>query len=302
MYLGIGNLTNLQRLSDFVIGDGDGHRIGELKNLSNLRGDICLSGLENVNGQDEREVRLSEKSGINTLALHWSRDFEKPTRKDEVDERVLESLHPPKKLEQLVFVNFGGAKFPTWIADSSFKYLSSLKLFSCKNCKSLPSIRRDCVLRVYQTWRTGTLVKVMSKFQSFPAFVSFISEDVLNCWEGCQPVFSPCRNLISKSAGGLGKLSHLQEISLWDCSNLMVCFEEIESPLTNLKGFPASLASLSISDAPKIYTSLVEWGFHRLTSLQRLEISGEECSNVVSFPEERMGMAALPPPLTSIRI
>nr|KJB61329.1 hypothetical protein B456_009G360600 [Gossypium raimondii] len=53
--------------------------------------------------------------------------------------------------------------------------------------------------------------------------------------------------------------------------------------------------------ATKIYRSLVEWGLHRLTSLQELTIRGEGCSNVVSFPEEGIGMM-LPPSLTSIRL
>ncbi|MFQ6659620.1 hypothetical protein Gotur_028453, partial [Gossypium turneri] len=123
---------------------------------------------------------------------------------------------------------------------------------------------------------------------------------------------------------GLDKLSHLQKIQLSECPNLS--FEESGLPTTNLRffaiencenfgvipkcinnftslrelkvsycsadisfpeeGFPANLTSLAISNAPKIYTSLVQWGFNRLTSLQRLNISGEGCSNVVSFPEE----------------
>ncbi|PPR96122.1 hypothetical protein GOBAR_AA24558 [Gossypium barbadense] len=139
---------------------------------------------------------------------------------------------------------------------------------------------------------------------------------------------------------GLDKLSHLQEIEVNGCPSL-VSFEESGLPTTNLKvlsiqycenfralpkcinnftslgelkvvycsddvsfpeeGFPTNLTLLEISDAPKIYTSLVEWGFNRLTSLQQLDISGEGCSNVVSFPEEWIGMT-LPPPLTSIRI
>ncbi|XP_040961101.1 putative disease resistance RPP13-like protein 1 [Gossypium hirsutum] len=112
----IDKLTNLQRLSNFIIGEGDGHSIRELKYLSNLKGDFCLSGLENVN-EDAGEAKLNEKQGIDRLVLKWSWD----TRKKEVEEWVLDSLHPSKKLEQLVIQNFGGAKFSTWIADSSFK-------------------------------------------------------------------------------------------------------------------------------------------------------------------------------------
>ncbi|KAK8622482.1 hypothetical protein V6N13_117394 [Hibiscus sabdariffa] len=122
---------------------------------------------------------------------------------------------------------------------------------------------------------------------------------------------------------GLDKLSNLQEINLLSCSNLVVCYEEIGFPFTNLRvfsirdcgnfgalprcisnftslrelkvcncradisfpeeGLPTNLTSLEISGAPRIYASLVKWGIHRLTSLQYLDISGEECSNVVSY-------------------
>ncbi|XP_039038520.1 probable disease resistance protein RPP1 [Hibiscus syriacus] len=142
---------------------------------------------------------------------------------------------------------------------------------------------------------------------------------------------------IKSLPSGLDKLRHLQEISLRDCSNLVACFKEIGLPSTNLRvvkimncenfgalpkcinsftslrelrvshisfpeeGFPTGLATLEISGAPEVYSSLVEWGFYRLTYLQVLRISGEGCSNVVSFPEESRGMT-LPPSLRSIRI
>ncbi|XP_052486534.1 putative disease resistance RPP13-like protein 1 [Gossypium raimondii] len=144
---GFDQLTQLQTLSNFVIGEGDGRLIRELKNLSNLRGNFCLSGLENVNGQDAREAKLNEKLGIDGLELQWGTDLEKNTRKTEVEERVLDFLHPPKKLEQLIIENYGGVKFSSWIADSSLKNLSSLKLRNCKNCKSLPSVGRLPLLK-----------------------------------------------------------------------------------------------------------------------------------------------------------
>ncbi|XP_052878095.1 putative disease resistance protein At3g14460 [Gossypium arboreum] len=138
---------------------------------------------------------------------------------------------------------------------------------------------------------------------------------------------------------GFDKLSHLQEIRLSRCPNL-VSFEESGLPATNLRvflisncenfgalpkcinftslrqlavskcsadisfpeeGFPTNLTSLQISNAPKIYPSLVQWGFNRLTSLQQLKIRGGGCSNVVSFPEEGI-RKTLPPSLTSISI
>ncbi|MFQ6657745.1 hypothetical protein Gotur_027293, partial [Gossypium turneri] len=90
----------------------------------------------------------------------------------------------------------------------------------------------------------------------------------------------------------INNFTSLRELSMWECS-ADISFPE--------EGFPTNLTSLQISNAPKIYTSLVEWGFNRLTSLQRLNISGEGCSRVVSFPEEAIGMM-LPPSLTYISI
>ncbi|MBA0561842.1 hypothetical protein Golob_018638, partial [Gossypium lobatum] len=81
---------------------------------------------------------------------------------------------------------------------------------------------------------------------------------------------------------------------------LKVCECSADIPFPE-KGFPTNLTSLEISNAPKIFTSLVEWGLNRLSSLQQLTISGAGCSNVVSFPEEGMGKA-LPPSLTFICI
>ncbi|MBA0716693.1 hypothetical protein Golax_015500 [Gossypium laxum] len=146
MPFGIDKLINLQRLSYFIIG-GDGHHIRVLKYLSNLKGDFRLSGLENVNCQDAREAKLNEKQGIDRLVLHWSKNFYKDSRNKEDEGWVLGSLCPPKKLEQLVIENYGGAKFSTWIADSSFKNMLSLELRNCKNCKSLPSIAKFSLLK-----------------------------------------------------------------------------------------------------------------------------------------------------------
>ncbi|MFQ6665048.1 hypothetical protein Gotur_031927, partial [Gossypium turneri] len=146
------------------------------------------------------------------------------------------------------------------------------------------------------------------------------------------------RSRIKSLPRGLDKLKHLQEIWLGSCSNL-VSFEEsgflstsfralkvidcgnfgalpkCMASITSLRGlivrncsadisfpsegFPANLTSLTISNAPKIYRSLVEWELNRLTSLQGLTIGGRGCSNVVLLPEEGIGMM-LPPSLTHI--
>ncbi|TYJ39339.1 hypothetical protein E1A91_A04G062900v1 [Gossypium mustelinum] len=226
MPFGFDQLTKLQTLSNFVIGKGDGHVIRELKNLSNLRGNFCLSGLENVNGRDAREVKLNEKPGIDRLELHWSRDLENYTRKKEVEERVLDFLCPQKKLEQLIIGNYGGAKFSSWIDDSSFKNLLSLKLRNCKNCKSLPSVGRL------------PLLKDLSII-GFDEILSFESLPNWKEWDTCEGdekvlKFPSLRELsIVDCPPLLGRLpthvSSLQKLKIRTCTSLVVLISSFPS-------------------------------------------------------------------------
>ncbi|XP_052877422.1 putative disease resistance RPP13-like protein 1 [Gossypium arboreum] len=420
MPFGISKLTNLQRLSDFIIGEGDGCHIRDLKYLSNLKGDFRLSGLENVNGKDAGETKLNEKQGIDRL------------------------------LEQLVIQNYGGAKFSTWIADPSFKNMLSLELHDCKNCKSLPPIGRLLlkdlsISGLDQVHKIGAELFGENQSNGFASLESLCFGNMLN-WEewdlceddeqvskfpslrflsisGCPLLLGrlptilqslqeleiyECKRLFNISAErimlrfanfetfniygwkelgslsqiGLRLIGHrfitirdcpqlvsleteeeilqldkipesnfppaLKELRIVNCVNLQYLVDEKENnnkksglPTTNLRvfsieecenfgllpkcihnftslrklkvwncsadisfpveGFPTNLTSLAISNASKIYTSLVQWGFNRLTSLQELAISGEGCSSVMSFPEEGIGRM-LPPSLRYICI
>ncbi|PPR83916.1 hypothetical protein GOBAR_AA36788 [Gossypium barbadense] len=381
-------------------------------------------------------------------------------KENEVEERVLDFLRPPKKLEQLIIENYGGVKFSSWIADSSLKNLSSLKLRNCKNCKSLPSIGRLPLLKDLsiigfdQVQKIGVELFGENQLNPFASLEILYFQSLPNWeeWDTCEgdekvlklpslrelsiktcpqllgrlPTHLPsfirgCAELVDDCSSTAKDLSSLQTmsvsniskfnipadrtmlrfgnsehfeidgweelaslsrygfslvgyrfISVWRCPQLQYleaeeaelqpdkisCVESLliydcerlnrlpqvlhelifptvmeiyrkpfqsfsalkaklawkcfqKDPLKEkgrtvwltyhfpLEGFPANLASLAISNAPKIYRSLVEWGLSRLTSFQELIIRGVGCSNVVSFPEEGTGMM-LPPSLTRI--
>ncbi|KAB2059942.1 hypothetical protein ES319_A11G342600v1 [Gossypium barbadense] len=240
MPFGIDKLTNLQRLSDFIIGEGDGQHIRELKYLSNLKGDFRIFGLENVNGEDAEEAKLNEKQGIDQLVLQWSPYFKKDTRNKEVDEWVLDSLRPPKKLEQLVIDNYGGAKFSTWIADSSFKNMLSLELRNCTNCESLPSIGRLLLLKdlsisgLYQVQKIGAELFGENQSNSFASLESLCFDNMLNWeeWDLCQDdeqasKFPSLSKLSIKRCPQLRGtlpiiLQSLQKLEIYDCGRLIV--------------------------------------------------------------------------------
>ncbi|MBA0575850.1 hypothetical protein Golob_027455, partial [Gossypium lobatum] len=366
-------------------------------------------------------------------------------------------------------MNYGGAKFSTWIADSSFKNLLSLKLDGCRNCKSLPSIARLPLLKnlsisfMHEVHKIGVELFGENQSNAFASLETLHFENMGKWeeWDPCEELvdggsssaevtflkyvslkniskfdisaekvllrfansetfdISGWKDLESLSENGLGLVGHrfikitdcpqlvslekeeeilqldktpvvesleirdcerfnslpeilhafpfitriklekcpglvcfakrnfppaLKELKIYECENLQYLVGENVNnnksmsgnpcqlqrlkirdcpSLTGLEnftslrelevsycsadisfpedGFPTNLTSLAITNAPKIYTSLVQWGFNRLTSLQELKISGEGCSSVISFPEEGIGMK-LPPPLASIRI
>ncbi|KAG4127084.1 hypothetical protein ERO13_D10G197251v2 [Gossypium hirsutum] len=139
-------LTNLQKLSSFVLGKEKGHKIRELMNLSNLRGELCISGLQNIaEPRDAWMARLSDKSRLENLELQWSKDFE--NRREEVEKKVMDGFQPSKKLMELSIKFYCGEMLANWVGDSSFNCLQSLCLDDCRNLLSLPSIGKLPLLK-----------------------------------------------------------------------------------------------------------------------------------------------------------
>ncbi|PPR98302.1 hypothetical protein GOBAR_AA22368 [Gossypium barbadense] len=242
----IGNLVNLHFLD--IRGEGDGLLIRELKNLSNLRGNFCLSGLENVNGQDAREAKLNEKLGIDGLELQWGTGLENSTRKKEVEERVLDFLRPQKKLEQLIIENYGGVKFSSWIADSSFKNLSSLKLRNCKNCKSLPSVGRFPLLKDLSIISFDQVQKIGVKLFGENQLNPFASLEILSFesppnwkeWDTCE------------GDEKVLKLPRLRELSIKTCPQLLGRLPTHLPSLQKLEIHSCTRLVVSISSFPSL--------------------------------------------------
>ncbi|GLT87917.1 hypothetical protein SLE2022_059690 [Rubroshorea leprosula] len=69
----INNLTNLVTLPKFIIGNGRGLRVKDLKNLLCLRGQLSIVNLHYVlDARDAREANLYEIKGLDDLSLEWS--------------------------------------------------------------------------------------------------------------------------------------------------------------------------------------------------------------------------------------
>ncbi|KAK9123291.1 hypothetical protein Sjap_012893 [Stephania japonica] len=69
---GIGNLTNLQTLKDFIVST-KGALLSEIKNITGIQGSICIKKLENIVREEETlETVLKNKKFLHRLELQWS--------------------------------------------------------------------------------------------------------------------------------------------------------------------------------------------------------------------------------------
>ncbi|XVF82294.1 hypothetical protein PTKIN_Ptkin16aG0034600 [Pterospermum kingtungense] len=134
-----GTLSDLQTLSKFVLAEDRGFQIRELEGFSNLKGQLCISGLENVvETQDAWKAKLHDKAGLDKIELKWCYDFK--NRKGDMEKKVLDLLQPSKKLKELAIEFYCGLTLAKWVGDPSFSELQSLCLENCPNCTSLPTV------------------------------------------------------------------------------------------------------------------------------------------------------------------
>ncbi|XVF18270.1 hypothetical protein REPUB_Repub11eG0006700 [Reevesia pubescens] len=182
-----------------------------------------------------------------------------------------------------------------------------LKQLHIRNCPQLESIAQA----IHENARLESIY--ISSCENFTSLLRGL--DKLNHLQKIQ--LTSCRNLVSFTESGMPTNNNLTDISIYGCEKLEAlpnCMQNLTS-LQRLRlqgcsaeisfpdeGLPTNLKSLDISSSPKIWRSLLlEWGLHRLTSLEEVVIGGEGCSDVVSFPQEELEIM-LPPSLTKICI
>ncbi|KAL4597841.1 hypothetical protein ACB092_11G017300 [Castanea dentata] len=144
---GIGKLTGLRTLSTFNISDKDdreGCKLGDLKNLNQLRGTLKINGMENVVNVDEaQKAQLKDKKHLRGLELSFIGS------RMENDVKVLNALELPPNLQYLLIDSYGGNTiYPNWIM--SCTALKVLRLRCCSTLEHLPSLGRLPFLEVLE--------------------------------------------------------------------------------------------------------------------------------------------------------
>ncbi|KAJ4760764.1 NB-ARC domain-containing disease resistance protein [Rhynchospora pubera] len=127
---GIGKLTNLQELKEFRIGESDGHRISELRDMNEISGHLLLTNLTNVPNKEEAATcQLVKKRYLKSLELAFLHKVDKsvPSWHGRLELEVLEALKPYHSVERLTIRGGRGGFLPGWMWSTQSAFSNYLK-------------------------------------------------------------------------------------------------------------------------------------------------------------------------------
>ncbi|RVW93686.1 putative disease resistance RPP13-like protein 1 [Vitis vinifera] len=204
---GISQLKCLQKLSCFIVGQKSGLRIGELRELLEIRETLYISNVNNVvSVNDALQANMKDKSYLDELILDWELEWEWEseleleseseseselvidggiTQYDATTDDILNQLQPHPNLKQLSIKNYPGVRFPNWLGDPSVLKLVSLELRGCGNCSTLPPLGQLTHLKYLQISGMSGVKCVDGEFHgntSFRSLETLSFEGMLN-WE-----------------------------------------------------------------------------------------------------------------------
>ncbi|GAY68539.1 hypothetical protein CUMW_264940, partial [Citrus unshiu] len=236
MPVGIGRLTCLQTLCNFVVGKGSGSGLRELKLLTHLHGTLNISKLENKN--------------LRELLLRWALNTDgSSSREAKTENDVLDMLKPHEILEQFCISGYGGTKFPAWLGDSSLPNLVTLKFENCDMCTALPSVGQLPSLKHLSVCGMSRVKRLGSEFYGndppipFPCLETLIFENMQE-WEDWIPHGS--------SQGVVEGFPKLRELHILRCSKLKGTFPEHLPALEMLVIEGCEELSVSVSSLPAL--------------------------------------------------
>lgn len=134
---GFGGQTLLRGHGEFHVRKDSGYRLGELKEVKNIRGQLKIRSLENVEHQQEAvNACLDCKEHIEYLELEWSILARALT--SDLDYDVISALRPHPDLERLKIIGYRGTRSPIWFETNWLTALSSVILENCMGWVQLP--------------------------------------------------------------------------------------------------------------------------------------------------------------------
>ncbi|XP_065870936.1 putative disease resistance protein RGA3 [Euphorbia lathyris] len=269
MPFGLGQLCGLETLPFFVVGFDWGGSIKELECLDQLRRNLEITRLEQVEDKKEaRRANLQGKTKLRGLGFEWSYG---ENGRSSSDEELLEGLQPNANIKRIKIKYYMGEKWPSWILRmknprhiDSFLVLSNLvdlHLERCWNCTQLPRLGDLACLQFLCISHMKRLKCIGNEFYGID------SKDNSSEWHF--RLFPALKSL---------SLSWMENLTDWSSpsdGNWVVVFPCLENlsiqSCAKLTGFPASdlsaLANLEIKDCEEFRFIIKEQSFPSLTIL-----------------------------------
>ncbi|KAK7244089.1 hypothetical protein RIF29_38907 [Crotalaria pallida] len=145
MPVGLGKLTSLRYLPEFVVdfsAKNEGGKLNELKSLDNIRGCLRISNLSLVKdvASESQEANLKAKKYIRRLELCWGQQgyVYKNINSDSL--QLLDNLCPHQNLRELSVGWYPGLRFSSWL--SSVTSIVEISLYGLFGCQTLPPLER----------------------------------------------------------------------------------------------------------------------------------------------------------------
>ncbi|KAL5720446.1 hypothetical protein ACHQM5_013114 [Ranunculus cassubicifolius] len=208
---GIGRLTDLHTISEFIVGSEDG-QMKELKDMNNIRGTLRIKQLEKVRKpQEALEANLANKMYLEELDLQWTSVADARN-----DEYVLDKLmtSPHENLKKLTLGRYGGRMFPTWVSCPQFSKLTSIFFNECKNCGLLPPLGQLPKLKSLKIIGMHELTKVDRTFLGVGDITGFPSLETLELRD------------LPKLEGWVGvgdrDMASLREFTISECPEMVI--------------------------------------------------------------------------------
>lgn len=166
-----------------------------------------------------------------------------------METKVFSMLQSHQNLKELTIKGYSGAKFPTWMRDSSISSLALLRSDNCANCTSLPSIGQLPFLKELVIEGIAGVKSAGPEFygtessKPFPLLETLHFVDMLE-WKDWIP---------PESGQEVDGFPHLQELSIVNCSKLLGKLPEHLSSLKKLVIGRCEQLSVSIARLPTLY-------------------------------------------------
>ncbi|XP_058107191.1 putative disease resistance protein RGA1 [Magnolia sinica] len=306
----IGQLTCLQSLTAFIVGQESGCGIEELQHL-NLGGVLRITKVGNVrNSTKAREATLIAKQNLLSLEVCCQECRNVVARGN--FEEVLEGLEPHPNLKRLDISYYSGIKFPRWMMDSTLTNLEKISLFVSEECEieflppfgQLPFLKVLVIANMNGLKCIGAVFYGTSSSKAFPSLKELTLRGMANLeeWSGFEgrEAFPSLRKLTIDGCPKLSTLPwlpSLEELDIRDSNGKVLrsvmkftslsslCLDEFPETVSLPEGLLRNLThlkSLTISRFPEL-TSLPD-EMKNLTSLESLSIYA--CMNLISLPDD----------------